>query len=451
MPRVQTHEPLDSIRKAARPLFGTDADYDDLLKLVGDRQFVLLGEASHGTHEFYKMRADISRLLITELGFDAVIVEGDWPDVYRINRYVQNASDDVDAEAALGDFTRFPRWMWRNREVLQFVEWLREHNRNTSAEQAGMYGLDLYSLHRSAAAVIAYLDDVDPEAAARARQRYGCMDHAGDPQGYGYSVAMSVRKSCEEEAVEQLQEMLRSRVKLLEDNGLLNDDEHFFAEINARVVRNAENYYRSMFSSRVSTWNLRDRHMSEVLFALHEHLSRRRGRPARIAVWAHNSHLGDARATQVSGYGELNLGQLVRERAPDKTLLVGFTTYTGHVTAARDWDAPAEHRWVRPALSGSVERLFERTQVEQFFLSLRKDSESPHDAHLRGLRERMLERAIGVIYRPETERQSHYFNVSLADQFDAVFHIDETRALEPLDALDQWSHKETPETWPFGV
>ncbi|HEX7047968.1 MAG TPA: erythromycin esterase family protein [Gammaproteobacteria bacterium] len=432
-----------AIREQATPLKGSDRDYDVLLEMARDKQFVLLGEASHGTHEFYAMRAAITRRLIEELDFDAVIVEGDWPNVYRINRFVRGTSNDTTARESLGDFERFPRWMWRNRDVENFVAWLREYNAERDANrQSGMYGLDLYSLHDSAAAVVAYLDGVDPEAAKRARERYACLDHGGDPQAYGYSVSMGVTQSCQDEAAVQLMDLLRSRTQRLEADGLATEDEQFFAEMNARVVKNAEEYYRSMFGTRVSTWNLRDRHMAESLFELHLHLSEQRGRPAKIAVWAHNSHLGDARATQVSRYGELNLGQLVRERTGDDCLLVGFTTYTGYVTAARDWDAPAEHRRVQPALDDSIENLFENTGLENFFLPLR-------DAD--GLPERALERAIGVIYRPESERQSHYFHVSLAKQFDAVFHLDETTALEPLDIGGTWTRGDLPETWPTGI
>lgn len=446
MSRVAARSALSEVRDKARRLQGRHGDYDELLDMARDRQFVLLGEASHGTHEFYAMRAEITQRLVEDLDFDAVIVEGDWPDVYRINRYVKNISSrDTTPASALGDFRRFPRWMWRNREVEKFIGWLRAHNAQRSrVEQDGMYGLDIYSLHESAAAVIDYLENVDPERARYARDRYACLDHGGGPQLYGYSVSMGITPACEDQAVAQLQELLNARAEILQADGMDAADEHFFAESNARVVRNAEQYYRGMFSSRVNTWNLRDRHMADTVFELHRHLSEQRGRPARIAVWAHNSHLGDARATQVSRYGELNLGQLARERAGNKALLVGFTTYTGHVTAARDWDSPAEHRWVRPALKDSIEHLFERTKLERFFLPLERADEDT-------LSQRYLQRAIGVIYRPETERQSHYFQVSLRDQFDAIFHLDETRALEPLDVTDQWNHREMPETFPSGM
>lgn len=445
MSEPHVHTPFTDIRDNAMRLTGSLNDYDELLAMAEHKQFVLLGEATHGTQEFYRMRADITKRLINELNFDAVIIEGDWPDVCRINRHVRGHGSDGTAEQALSDFTRFPRWMWRNREVLEFVQWLREYNTgHDAAAKAGVYGLDLYSLFRSAEAVIAYLDVVDAEAAKFARARYACMDDHGNAQHYGYSVAMGIKKACEDEVVAQLLDLMRMRADVLATDGLLAEDEQFFAERNASVVKNAEAYYRGMFSARVNTWNLRDRHMAETLFALHRHLTRQRGVSARIIVWAHNSHLGDARATDAARRGELNLGQLVREQAGADCVLVGFTTYTGYVTAARDWDAPAEHRWVRPALRDSVEHLFERAKLDRFFLPLNRPREDT-------LRERMLERAIGVVYRPESERASHYFSVSLAEQFDAVFHLDETCALEPLDMTDTWSRRETPETYPFGV
>ena len=446
MSRVAT-SPADAVRAHAMPLNGNAADLDGVVAMARDREFVLLGEASHGTHEFYRIRADITRRLMQELDFDAVVVEGDWPDVYRVNRYVQGATEDGTAREALGDFTRFPRWMWRNHVVENFIAWLHGFNAAQPAgSRRGMYGLDLYSLHRSAEAVIHYLANVDPAAAARAKERYGCLDHGGDAQRYGYAVAMGVTQSCQDEVVAQLADMLQQQAALHALSAGAEDDRGFSAQMNARVVQHAEAYYRGMFSSRVSTWNLRDSHMADTLFELHRYLSERRGRPARIAVWAHNSHLGDARATEVSRHGELNLGQLVRERAAGRCLLVGFTTSTGWVTAARDWDEPAEHHKVRPPIVDSIEQLFTSTSLERFFLPLRERAGIvPKEA---------LQRAIGVIYRPETERQSHYFRVSLEQQFDAVFHLDETTALEPLDAGDTWRRPadvDLPETWPSGI
>ncbi|SDJ54713.1 erythromycin esterase family protein [Microbulbifer yueqingensis] len=436
---------LGQIKTALAPLAGSDSDYTPLLEKAAERSVVLLGEASHGTHDFYQMRADITRHLIEEQGLDAVVVEGDWPDVYRINRFVRGLDGDESARAALGDFERFPLWMWRNTVMESFIGWLRDWNlERAPAERVGIYGMDLYSMYRSADAVVNYLEKVDPPAAQRARQRYACLDQHGDPQRYGYQAAMGLSESCQQAALEQLLEILEARNQWLRKARNLSEDELFYAERNARIVHHAEAYYRGMFFSGVNTWNLRDRHMVDTLLDLRQHLAHQRGRPARIAVWAHNSHLGDARATDAALHEEVNVGQLVREKMGGESLLVGFTTYTGHVTAAPDWDEPAEHRWVRPALEGSVEALFHRAGAGRFYLDM-----AALDAD--ALNETLLERAIGVIYRPETERQSHYFRARVHRQFDAIFHLDETRALEPLDMTEGWEEREPPETWPYGT
>jgi erythromycin esterase-like protein len=400
-----------------------------LLDAIGDdARLVLLGEASHGTHEFYRIRAELTQALIRERGFTHVAVEADWPDAYRANRWVRGLSKERGPEAALDDFTRFPRWMWRNTEVVAFLRWLRAHNAGRSeGERAGFYGLDLYSLHRSIEHVLAYLAKIDPEAAARARERYSCFEMFGeDPQAYGWASTLGMSKTCEDEVTAQLVDML----------SLKDSEEHFAAEQNARLIANAETYYRAMYGRRANSWNVRDRHMMETLQALLDHAGPR----SRAVVWAHNSHLGDARATEMSARGELNLGQLVRERFGEQAWLVGFTTHAGSVTAARDWGDPAERRRVRPSLEGSWERLFHDVALPRFLLLLR-------DGSLEGER---LERAIGVIYRPETERFSHYFGARLPQQFDAVIHIDETAALQPLET---WARDEVdlPETYPSGV
>lgn len=435
---------LDVIRNSAAMLGSGDRDYDPLLQMVGDRPFVLLGEASHGTHEFYAMRADITRRLIVEHGFDAVAVEADWPDAYRLNRYVRGQCDGG-LDDAFGDFQRFPTWMWRNSDVRTFIGWLHAHNAARPAlARAGFYGLDLYSLYRSAEAVIQYLEGVDPEQAANARRLYACLDHVREPQDYAYEAAHGLRPPCRAAAAALLAELVRNAPEYLVEDGSAAQDEQFFAERNAHVVLNAERYYREMFGGRVNTWNLRDAHMVDTLLALHVHL-RAAGSKGRIVVWAHNSHLGDARATEMGRRGEWNVGQLVRERAgAAQALLVGFTTYTGHVTAARDWDAPAERRWVRPAHADSCEHLFHRSGCDRFFLPLR-------DGPAGFLSAPMLERAIGVVYRPESERASHYFEASVRAQFDAVFHLDETTAVEPFDATEHWQHHEVPDTYPSGL
>ena len=439
------------IRAEAAPVEEGVPSDGALFDLVGDAQFVLIGEASHGTHDFYAARARITRRLIEEKGFGAVAVEADWPDAYRVNRYVRARSDDVTAEEALRGFERFPAWMWRNAVVLDFVGWLREHNDDLGGDErakAGFYGLDLYSLYRSIHEVISYLDRVDPAAAARARERYACFDHAsgGDGQAYGFAAAFGAGESCEEEMLEQLVDLQRHALEYARRDGLIAADEFFYAEQNAKVVQASAEYYRTMFSGRVSSWNLRDQHMAGTLDALAGHLSRQRGRPAKIVVWAHNSHVGDARATELGSQGELDVGQLVRERHPGNCRLLGFTTYTGTVTAASDWGGPAERKWVRPALPDSVEELFHDAGEKGFMLSF---GHAPQAAQ--ALRSARAERAIGVIYRPATERQSHYFRSRVADQFDAVIHIEETRAVEPLERTAGWERGEVPETYPFAV
>lgn len=428
--------PLLAARELGQRLDQGPRDYDALLALAAGKHFVLLGEATHGTAEFYRMRAEITRRLISELGFDMVAVEADWPDASRVDRYVCGATSES-AEAALADFERFPTWMWRNREVLDFVVWLREHNASLpQPARVGFHGLDLYSLYRSADAVIAYLNQLDPEQAELARKRYAALDHVRDPQVYGYEAAMSLRPAAHEAVVRQLLELRARGEEYQRTDSLTAFDAQFVAERNAAVVVNAERYYRAMFGTRVNTWNLRDAHMCDTLFALAKH-GQARGGTGRVVVWAHNSHLGDARATEAHERGEWNLGQLVREAGPKDALLVGFTTYTGHVSAASEWGADVEHKWVRPALAGSYEQLFHATRLDRFFLPLTEAAAAP-------LREPMLERAIGVIYLPRSERGSHYFHASLPGQFDALFHLDETTALEPLSPPQHWHRKELP-------
>ena len=445
-------DPVKAVREAAHPLGGAARDYDPLLELVGGARFVLLGEASHGTHEFYRERAQITKRLIGEKGFTAVAVEADWPDAYRVNRYVRGRGDDMSGDEALSGFRRFPTWMWRNADVLDFTGWLRAHNDALPSEapRVGFYGLDLYSLHASIEAVLGYLDKTDPESARRARRRYSCFDHFGeDTQAYGYAAGFGLTESCEGEVISQLVELRRRAAEYAPRDGRVAEEEFFFAEQNARLVKNAEEYYRSMFRGRVSSWNLRDRHMVETLHALAAHLDGQTGGGAKVVVWAHNSHLGDARATQMGEQGEWNVGQLVREKYEGESALVGFSTYTGTVTASSDWDAPAERKRVRPALKESYEALFHEVGLPRFLVSLRGGSEAAT-----ALGEPRLERAIGVIYRPETERQSHYFYARLPAQFDAVLHFDETRAVEPLERTARWGKGEAgeaPETFPSGL
>jgi erythromycin esterase-like protein len=447
MPAILERSSSMAVRESAHPVTGSADDFGPLLARVGEARFVLIGEASHGTHEFYRVRAAITKELIRTMGFTAVAVEADWPDAYRVNRYVRGVSADLDAEQALGGFKRFPQWMWRNADVLDFVGWLREHNDALPDEQrAGFYGLDLYSLHSSMEAVVSYLRKVDPAAAARAALRYGCFDRFGeDPQQYGYAASMGLSESCEREVVAQLVDLRSAAQEYAGRDGRVAPDDLFFAEQNARLVANAERYYRAMFGNRTASWNLRDQHMADTLDGLEEFLGRD-GRTPKVVVWAHNSHLGDARATEMGEYGELNVGQLVRQRHAHHALLVGFTTYSGTVTAAADWDEVAQRKVVRPALRGSYEALLHDTGVANFYLDLGLTD----DANT-VLGVPRLQRAIGVIYRPESERTSHYFLSQLTKQFDALFHYDHTRAVEPLERTPLWIRGEVPETYPTAL
>ncbi len=447
----------DLIADVARPFnagpMGASTPFDALIDRAAQARFVLLGEATHGTHDFYQLRAQLTRRLIDEAGFSALLVEADWPDAYRVNRYVQLVSGEADADAdeALGDFERFPRWMWRNQDIVELVEWLRLRNADCSAlERVGFYGVDLYSLHRSMNAVVRYLDDVDPDAAERARQRYGCFDHYGpEPQAYGFAT-MGAAADCEDQVVAQLVDLEQHRAQVLASDGLLAEDEFFFAEQNARVAKNAEEYYRAMFRGRASSWNLRDEHMAETASAMSNHLARG-GRAPKVIIWAHNSHLGDARATSMSRRGEHNVGQLLRQRYGAQVLNVGLTTYSGTVTAASHWGEHAEYKRVRPGLDTSLEALFHRVDAPNFVLETGADAELAE-----ALAEPRLERAVGVIYRPQSERASHYFQARVSEQFDWIVHLDTTRALVPLDPSTLWLDTagediDLSETFPFGI
>lgn len=422
------------VRLHAQPFTGDSTELDVLMNLIGNRSVVLIGEASHGTHEFYRTRIELTKRLIEERGFNVVAAEADWPDSWLVNRFVKGKGDARHAQEALSGFQRFPTWLWRNADVLSFVEWLKAHNDTISqyGSKVGFYGLDLYSLYRSAAAVIDYLERVDPLAAAVARKRYACLYSFGkDEQSYGYAASLGLTRACEEKVVAELVELQKRSIELMQRDGQVVSDEYFFVEQNALLVAKAQAYYREMFVGRVSTWNLRDLHMMETLVALQEQM-KKYGQQMKAVVWAHNSHLGDARATQMGRQGELNLGQLVREHYGNDCRSIGFTGYSGTVTAASEWGGPAERKNVSPALPGSVEALFHKVGLPSFILPLHPPAPV---AELSGLR---LERAIGVLYKPETERASHYFFCSLANQFDAVIHFQETQAVEPLEKTAKW-------------
>jgi erythromycin esterase-like protein len=438
---------VQALRETVHPLADPDP-HDALVEAIGDARLVLLGEATHGTHEFYDERARLTRRLVVEKGFHAIAVEADWPDAYRVNRFVRGSSDDRDADAALSGFERFPVWMWRNADVLELIGWLRSHNDALprDAPRVGFYGLDLYSLHASIGEVLRSLEKLDPEAARMARERYRCFDDfGGDVESYAESAALGALRSCEDAVVKQLVELLDRRPRDLPAGAAEGDEEWFQAVQNARVVKSAEAYYRTMYRGSVESWNLRDRHMAETLQEVLAHLDRRVGR-GKVVVWEHNSHLGDARATELGQRGELNVGQLVRERHGDDAFLVGFTTHSGTVTVASMWGGPAERKRVRPALRGSYEALFHAMGIPRFVLDQRELGEAAG-----ALDDPRLERAIGVLYLPDTERRSHYFAATLPGQFDAVIHVDVTTAVEPLEREARWETGEPPETFPFGM
>ena len=429
--------PAMRLAKAAEPF--TDvatAALDGLLHRIGEARVVCIGEASHGTAEFYEMRARITQALVEAHGFTIVAAEADWPDAAHLDRYVRHLAPAADAEPP---FTRFPSWMWANVQVRDFVAWLRAHNASVAAEaRVGFYGLDLYSLHRSIGAVLRYLDDVDPEAAHVARQRYGCLSPwEQDPAGYGAATLTGRYRECENDVVRMLQDLLDRQMTYARGGG-----ERFVDAIqNARLVVGAERYYRSMYYGARASWNLRDRHMFDTLRMLLDY----RGPGAKAVVWAHNSHLGDASATEMGQRGEHNVGQLCREAFGDAAYLIGFGTDHGTVAAAHDWDGPVEVMQVRPAHAGSYEHLCHASGVCAFLLPLREPLREDVRAELCAER---LERAIGVIYRPETELDSHYFYASLPRQFDEYVWIDETCAVTPLGPEHRAG---LPETFPFGV
>ncbi|QIV94937.1 erythromycin esterase family protein [Allofrancisella frigidaquae] len=407
--------------------------YQDVAKLIGDARIVLMGEATHGTSEFYRTRMELSKYLIREKGFKAIAIEGDWTSVYPLHCYCKSLSKLNKAQEALKAFDRFPKWMWCNTDMLKFIEQLRQFNDNyeNKEDKVGIYGLDLYCLNEATRAIINYLQQYDPEAAEMAAKRYACFGQVQmDPQFYGYAVEKHLRKACLDEVTTQLLETYRSAYQNLNiDTTLDFKEQQFYMTQNARVVKNAEYYYRTMFESQASTWNIRDQHMADTLQNIISHLETLTNKPAKVIVWAHNSHIGDARATEMSEHGEINLGQLVRERFNTNSFLLGFSTATGMVTAASGWGAKAEVKTINSPLKGSYEWFFHQLDEKNFLLNLREET---HLTHL--LKLPLLQRAIGVIYSPETERMSHYYFSRLPYQFDALIHLDHTEGVMPLDS-----------------
>lgn len=415
------------------------SDFASAFDRFADARVILLGEATHGTHEFYMARAQITRYLITHHGFNIVAVEGDWPDIGKLDDYVRGAALRPKGGEA---FARFPTWMWRNQEVLAFADWLRGHNAGLpETNRTSMRGLDVYSLGQSIQSVIAYLDRHCPEEAPKARHRYGCLTPWQDkPQQYGHAVEFGGMGKCEDAVVAQLKTLLDRRIELIHQDGSLNGEAFFDAEQNARIVRAAEQYYRLMYRGAVESWNLRDRHMFDTLQSLMAHT-----KDARAVVWAHNSHVGNASATAMGWQGEFNIGELVRKAYGDQAVLIGFGTDRGTVAAASDWGAEMQVMAVTPARDDSWEGAFRRTGRARTLTDWRGKTKRDLVA---ALSETLLERAIGVVYRPRSELTSHYFQAVLAEQFDAWVWFEETRAVVPLD--HERPHG-APEIWPFGL
>lgn len=424
-------------------------DHSIIFKNIGNARIVLMGEATHGTKEFYEMRIALSKKLIQEHNFNAIAIEGDWPSAHRIHRFIQALDENDSNESCLDAFKRFPTWMWRNKTLSPFLGWLKKYNDNCSKanQKIGFYGLDLYSLQESIQSVINYMQINDPESSKKTEAHYSCFDHvAVDPQLYGYLVQQNIKQACVKEVTQQLLEIQCKRYSQLEKELKDQDDTLYYATQNARLIKNAEEYYRSLFEPRATSWNIRDQHMAQTLSNLISHLETKLNAPAKVIVWAHNSHVGDARATEMNDRGEINLGQLIREQYDATSYLLGFSTYEGKVTAASSWDGPAEYKNVLPALAGSYEALFHRVSTDNFFLSLRGKS---HILDL--LKIPQLQRAIGVIYLPETERLSHYYFSRLPYQFDGIIHIDHTNAIVSLEKTPFVNEEEFPDTYPSGI
>jgi erythromycin esterase-like protein len=445
-------DPPEAISEIAHVVHG-EQELEQLLDVVGASRLVLIGGASHGSHELYDLRAALTRKLISQRRFAGVAVEGDWLDALRVDRYVRRQGDDETAYDALAAFERFPTWMWRNTEVAAFLEWLRRWNAHRDAEhRAGFYGLDLYSLHASIRAVLSLLDETDPAIAKAARERYSCFDHvSGAAERHEGQAPFGVASTCEHDVVAQLVEVQRRHAA--RSGRMPNGGGWFHAMQNTHVLKDAEAYYRAMFSGRSVAWNLRDTHLADTLDLLADHLGEP-GRPASLVVWAHNSHAGDARATEMGGRSELSLGQLMRQRHPGEVALIGMTTHTGLVRCAHDWDEPAVSERVPPSLPGTWEALFHDAGLSRFYVTAAALRRSVGD---RGDR---LHRTIGVMYRPEAEQRSHHYHTRLADQFDIVLHVDTTHAVTPLEAappmIDRAVTHDLPEamrarTWPRDI
>lgn len=402
---------------------------ENMGKLIGNARIVLMGESTHGTLEFYQARIALSEYLIRNKGFQAIAIEGDWTSAYPAHCYIQGKGNPDKPENALTEFHRFPEWMWRNDVMAEFLKHLRDHNDQIADQnqKVGFYGLDLYCLNESIHVVIEYLQKHYPEIAKKAKADYACLDHTPvDPQFYGYLTGHHLKKACSKEVTAQLLELYRISHQPPSYNSQ-EIDQPFYALQNARVIKNAECYYRALFESNHMTWNIRDQHMADTVQNIMSHLESKTRQPAKIIIWAHNSHVGDARATEMAERQELNLGQLMRERFYDISFLLGFSTAQGTVMAASQWGSEGQHKKINSPIPGSYEWLFQALEAQNFILTLRQDNALTHL-----LKASLLQRAIGVIYRAETERTSHYFFTRLPYQFDTIIHLNDTHAIPHL-------------------
>jgi len=433
-----TSDLIDFLRAGAEPLRGA-RDLDPLLERIGEARFVLLGEASHGTSEYYTWRAEITRRLIVEKGFRFIAVEGDWPACDHLDRYIKGRGDvGSDAREALAAFDRWPTWMWANEEIAELAEWLRRHNAGRpETDRVGFHGLDVYSLWESLYAVIGYLRRVDPRAVDDARRAFLCFEPYGeDAQKYARATMRMVPESCEDEVIALLAQIRRKAPAYREDDRWAA----FRAEQNALVVKDAEAYYRSMVRGGPESWNIRDRHMAETL----DRLARHYGPDSRGVVWEHNTHIGDARYTDMAEDGMVNIGQLARQRwGEEDVVLAGFATHRGSVIAGRAWDAPAERMDVPEGREGSWDDLLHRAVERDALLLLDANQAPPALSESRG------QRAIGVVYHPEVEHLGNYVPTVLPRRYDALLFLEETHALRPLPVLVE-DHEEIPETFPSG-
>ncbi|KAL4243128.1 Erythromycin esterase [Abortiporus biennis] len=486
MPVVEPKK-ISVLNKHLRPLSFNRSAYDPLLHAIGNAQVVLIGDGSHGTYEFYAHRANITQRLVEEKGFTAIAVEADWPDAFRVNRYLHGGKmkDETihSARSSLAEFERFPKWMWKNEVMPPFIEYLKSYNdtimkeTNDPTRKVSFYGMDLYSLHRSAEEVLKYLERVDPEGAKKARKRYNCFERFGqDTMRYAYETQFNLAKDCHQEVLLNLRTLLRNHHQYIQDHFPNNDrsayhpaEEQFVAEMNALVVRDAEEYYRTMMTQDVKSWNLRDDHFARTLLEITRYLgvTDPEGailKEAKIVVWAHNSHIGDARATDMGGRrGEINVGQRCRELfGNDNVFNIGFLTNRGTVTAAYEWDEPPELFRMNPPIEQSIESEFDKATDNDSFVithNIENTAEGyPKKVEISSelsdfLDKPRYQRFIGVIYRSATEIPSHYSKCSVAQQYDAVMHIKNSRGIEPLEPEDTWKglkHVDFDETFPFG-